>query len=178
MQSGTIKDTSTGKNRDGENDVRLLKVELFDPDDLQTAQLMTQAGEDNNPPKESRVIVLSIGSAWKIAIAVDDGITPEVEQGERKVYSSDGGAIKAFIHFKKNGDVIINGDGDNAIRYSKMKEAFDQLKSDFNNFLTTAYNLHQHPTAAPGPPSPPTLPGTSSVADMSSSKIDEIKVPS
>lgn len=184
MQSGTIKDTFLDKNRDGENNVLLLKVELTDPDDMQTAQLITQAGEDNNPPKESRVVIFSIGNAWKVAIAVDDGIEPQVEQGERKIYSSDAGQIKAFIHFKKNGDIIINGDGDNAVRYSELETAFNQLKSDFDS-LVSAYNSHIHTTTAtvgPGPTpgviAPTTSSGSPSTADITPAKIDNIKVPS
>jgi phage gp45-like len=177
MQSGEIKSSEVKKNRDGENSVRVLTVEISDPDDLQSVEHMTQAGEDTHPPAGSKVVILSIGSSWKIAIACDDGIEPEVEEGEKKIYSSDGGAIKAFIHFKKNGDIVINDDADNAVRYSKLEEAFNQLKDDFSNFVTMTYNLHMHPTAAPGAASPPTVTGTSSTADITPAKIDEIQVP-
>lgn len=180
MQSGTIKDTSRGKNRDGENDVRLLKVELSDPDDLQTAQLITQAGEDNNPPKGSRAIIISIGNAWKIAIAVDDGLEPEVEQGERKIYSSDGGAIKAYIHFKKNGDVIINGDGDNAVRFSKLKETIDEMQNSVND-LKTVFSTWV-PVPQDGGAALKTAAGLWFASPLTKvidpAKVDEIKVPS
>ena len=177
MQSGTVKSFEVKKNRDGSKKVRLLSVQMTDRDDVQTVEHMTEAGEDTNPPKDSKVVVLSIGSAWKIAISCDDGIEPEVEEGEKKIYSLDGGTIQAYIHLKKNGDIVLNGDSDNAVRYSKLEEAFNALRDDFNNFITTTFNLHMHPTAALGAASIPTLTGSSSTADITPAKIDEIQVP-
>lgn len=136
MQTGIVKSSEVKKNRDGDHDVRLLSVQMTDKDDVQTVEHMIEAGEDTNPPADSRVVIISIGSAWKIAISCDDGIAPEVEEGEKKIYSSDAGEIKAYIHLKKNGDVIINGDADNAVRFSKLKETIDELQQDVNNLKT------------------------------------------
>lgn len=170
MGSGEIKNSEIKKNRDGENDVRLLKVEITDPDDVQTVEHMTQAGEDNCPPDGAKVIIISIGEAWKIAVCVDDGIAPEVAKGERKLYSSDGGSIQAFVHLKKDGTIVLNSEDDNAVRFSKLKEAFDDLKQQWNTFAN-AY--------APGGPTvqgtPPTaLPCNKSIDPA---KVDNITVP-
>jgi hypothetical protein len=73
--------------------------------------------------------------------------------------------------------VEINGNTDYAVAYNDLKLAFDQLKSDFNNFVTTVYNLHNHPTAPVGPVSPPSVPGTSSAADMSAAQVPTVKLP-
>ena len=75
--------------------------------------------------------------------------------------------------------MIMNGTGDFAVRFSDLKTGFDQLKSDFNNFITQKYNLHTHPVIAVGSPtSPTTLIGTSSTSSIDSAKIDTIEVPS
>jgi len=58
--------------------------------------------------------------------------------------------------------------GDFAVRYLELKSAFDELKSDFNSFLT-----HVHGFSGT-PPVPPAIPST---ADMSDAKIDKIELP-
>lgn len=85
------------------------------------------------------------------------------------------------IELDKDGNVIINEGTDNSVRYSKLKEEFDKLKQDLNNFITSVYNAHTHPyvdspVGASNTSATLTL-GTASTADISSSKIDEIKVP-
>lgn len=74
----------------------------------------------------------------------------------------------------------INGNADNAVRYSALETAFNQLKQDYDN-LVSGFNAHVHATAAVGPPVPPTpvppfIPASSSTADITGSKIDEVKV--
>ncbi len=133
MRSGKIKNTSVEKNRDGEKEVRILKAEISDPENIETVEFLNQSGEDTHPVKESKVFILQIGTAWKVAIAVDDGIKPTVSEGEKKLYSIKDGSISAFLHWKEDGSVVINGDDDNAVRFSKLKETIDELQSDINN---------------------------------------------
>jgi len=82
----------------------------------------------------------------------------------------------------KSGNKIVFRDsnsegGDYMARFNELKAGFDELKSDYNNFVTATYNLHQHPTAAAGPPTPPTITGSSSTASIDNAKIDDIEVP-
>lgn len=177
IQTGRITGREVKKNRDGTKNVLLLQVEISDPDDMQTVELVTQAGEDTNPPDDSKIIILPVGRAWKTAIAVDDGIEPSMQPGEKKLYSIDGGAISAFVDFLNTGILQLNGDADFAVRFSELETAFNELKTDFNDFITNTYNLHNHPTAPVGPVSTPSVTGTESTADISGAKIDEIKVP-
>jgi len=163
---GTVKGFEIGKNRDGTKNVLLLQVEMSDPDDIQTVEYFSGAGDDTIPPEGSLVTILSVGSAWKIAIASNDNIAPTMDEGERKIYSSSGGAIKAFINFLKDGTLEINGNSDFAV-------AFNDLKAGFDSFVAT-FNSHMHPTAATGPPSPPITPSTDNI---DASKISEVKLP-
>jgi len=177
MITGIVKGYEVKKNRDGAGARLMLQVEITDPDDIQTVELMSASGEDNVPPIDSRVLIVSVGSAYKIGIAIDDGITPSMSDGEKKMYSIASGAISAFINLLNTGIIELNGNADFAVRYNALETAFDELKTDFNNFVTTVYNVHNHPTAPTGPVSPPSATGSSSAADITGAKIDEIKVP-
>lgn len=90
------------------------------------------------------------------------------------------------------GKVIINTDvvelaekdaEDFAVAFDDMKEAFDKLKDDLNNFMTV-FDGHIHTTTATIGATPTlgviaaTLTkGTPSQADMSGAKVDKVKVP-
>ena len=180
--TGTVKGREIKKNRDGDEKVLILQVEISDPDDLQSVELITQAGEDYNPPDDSRVIITQSGRAWKIGIAVDDKIEPSVEVGERKSYSSENGTIKAQIYYKKNGDLQLNDGDDWAVQFSALKNEFNELNDKYND-LVSKYNAHIHITTATvaiGPPgviSPTTSQGSPSSAVIDNVKIDNVRLP-
>lgn len=109
MTVGIVKNRSVEKNRDGENDVRMLGVDLYMDGNTESVQLARPAGEDSNPPDDAIVYVLPAGDAYKIGFVIDDGITPGMDKGEKKIYSVDAGAIKAFINLLKNGNIELNG---------------------------------------------------------------------
>lgn len=89
MKLGRVISSEIGTNRDGEENVLLLQVEMSDPDDIQTVEYMQAAGVDYRPPPDTTVIVLGLGTAWQIAIAADDGIEPESAEGETEIYAVD-----------------------------------------------------------------------------------------
>ena len=135
---GTVKGFQIGKNRDGINDVLLLQVEISDPDDIQTVEYMSSAGDDTIPPEGSRVTILSVGgSAWKIAIASNDNIAPSMSEGERKIYSSSGGAIKAFVNFLSSGNLELNGNGNSSVTFTALNTALQLLVTSINATFAT-----------------------------------------
>jgi phage gp45-like len=170
---GTIKGFTIGKNKDGDKNVLLLQVEITDPEDVQTIQLYKQAGEDTNPPINSEAIIAQLGEAWKIAIATDDGIEPSMNAGEKKLYSSSGGEIKAFINFLADGVLELNGNTDNVTRFNALEIGFNQLRNDFNLFLTHVHSGVVTGGGNSGPPNPPVIPST---ADISGAKVEEVKI--
>jgi hypothetical protein len=87
MRIGTVISSSVETNRDGATPVRMLQVQLADPDDVQSVEWAHGAGDDYDPPPGTAVIVLDLGKAWKVAIAADDAIAPSVLPGEREIYS-------------------------------------------------------------------------------------------
>lgn len=168
VQVGKVKGSEITTNKDGTFNVRLLQVEITDPDDVQTIEQAIQVNDDTNPPLNSEVLVLSVSPAFKLAIVLNDGIEPTMEPGERKIYSTENGAIKAFVNLLKTGIIEINGDADFAVRYNALQTAFDELKS--------AFNSHTHPGVESGGSSTGAATPQSS-ADITASKVDEIKVP-
>lgn len=115
-----------------------------------------------------------LGYIQKLITGLNDGETLIISQNTQ-------GEVKATIKLVGDGNMELNGNADNAVRYSKLEEAYNQLKSDHDN-LVAQFNAHMHPTAATGPPSTPTpvpgnIPVEPSTGNIEPSKIDEIKVP-
>lgn len=147
-------------NKDGSIPVTTLFVEMTDTEDVQTVELFSGHGDDSSPVDGALVAVFGGGPARKVAVAVNDGIPPTTDVGEKYIYSIVSGAINAFIKLLVNGKIEINGNTDNAVRYSKLAEAFNQFKGD--------YNSHTHGGAGPSP---------QTAANIVPSKVDEVLLP-
>ena len=106
----------------------------------------------------------------------------KAEVGEFRTFATDADGVEQFYTWmKSNGTMEIGGSVDNLVRYSELETAFNQLKQDFDS-LVTAYNSHIHitsatvgPTPVPGVIAPTTSTGQPSSADITMSKIEEIK---
>jgi len=167
IQTGIIKGRETKSNRDGVRDVLLLQVELTDKNDVQTVELMQGAGDQYNPENGSKVLVVSDGPAYKIAIAVDDMTAIALEVGERAIRSVLGGAVKSSVLCKNDGNVVINEGADFAVQFTALKTIIDGL--------VTALDAHVHTSATAGSPSSaPTIPFS---VDMTPAKIDKVRLP-
>lgn len=127
-----VKSTEIRKNRDGDHDVLMITAEIGDTDDVQSIELACAMGEDFNPPAGTRLILQETGSAYKVAVAGDDGIAPTTNVGERKIYSISGGAVSAVAYFKADGTLQLNNGSGTAVEFARLKKAFNQLKSDFD----------------------------------------------
>lgn len=110
----------------------------------------------------------------------------KAERGETRIFSTNAsGAEQTRIWLHADGTIELGGTGDansntnHATQYEALKTAFDELKSDFNDFVNNTYNAHTHPyvnVAASATTSVTTSLGTPSAADMSNAKLDKIKV--
>ena len=98
-------------NKDGLTPVLMLQVEITDPDDVQSIELLRSAGVDSNPLNDCKVFIGQVGEAYKLVIANDDGILPTAEPGEYEIYSAVGAppaAVKfARVKVLKDGSVEI-----------------------------------------------------------------------
>lgn len=197
LRIGKVRGYEIKKNRDGEDNVLLLQVEGSDPDDIQTIEWYQASGRDSVPPINSLVAFIPAGRAWKIALGANDGIEPESEPGEEKIYSSDSGVIKAFLKLFKTGlarieaaiieifssgdieitatgkteingsTVDLNGDVDFAVRFSALQTAFNQFKAD--------YDAHSHSGVTAGVASTGTT--SPSTADITPAKVSTVRLP-
>lgn len=140
-----------------------------------TADVASSFGDDASPLKG--MIALYSGTSENgdniiIGYLNENQIAKE---GEKRIFSLKADGSKSFDIYLKNDETCeIGGDADNAVRFSKLEEGFNQLKSDLNS-LIASYNLHQH--TAPNGATPPTTQGVASNASITAAKIEEIKVP-
>ncbi len=135
---GEVTGQEIRENRDGAADVRLLQVRMSNDSDIQTVQYMPMAGEDSPPQIGDMVVIIGIGSAFQVAIGVQDSVVPSMPAGEKKVYSRDSSRdIAAFINYLSGGNLELNGSANTAVRFAALQTAFDALKADFNTHLHT-----------------------------------------
>lgn len=88
------------------------------------------------------------------------------------------------LDIKSNGQTVFNDGTDFMVRYNELETAFNQLKQDFDDFVSLTYGLHTHtfdynagPTAASGTTAATLSTGSPSTADITPAKIDDINVP-
>lgn len=192
-----------------EDKIREIITELFDNYTVQASQI-SPSGIDSSPLKEKQGVLIPVGGSGKY-VHIGIYTQNEVENGEIKVYSEDADEnIMASIYLTKDGkitieseddievickknvkinadeEIIINEGSDYAVKYNELETAFNQLKQDFDNFVSTTYGVHIHPavttaTVATGPVgvvtiSPTTTQGSSSTADITPAKVDEVRI--
>lgn len=114
MILGKVTNREVTVSRESDGPVLLLQVELTNERDVQDVELIKHAGVDFNPPDGSFVVVIPLANAFKVAVAVDDGIESEVDPGEYEIYSSKSGLKKAKTRWNTDGEVIHN-DGDRLV---------------------------------------------------------------
>ena len=171
VKIGKVTGRELGKNRDGSKKVILLQVEISDPDDVQTVELVDAAGEMSNPPTGSDVVMVSVGSAYKIAVAVGDGIENDLDVGDKQIHATASGAVVSYVKCVNDGQIELNGTGDFGVRFLALEIAFNQLKADHNG--------HSHAyIPGSGSPTSTAAPAAPSTADISPAKIDTVEVPS
>jgi hypothetical protein len=155
----------------------IIKILGLGASDVQTVINVQPFGMDSRPPKGYRGIFADTESKEDkilIGVILESAIADE---GEVRFHSEDSdGAEQAYMYLTKDGELHLMGDSDNAVRFSELQTAFDELKSDFNSFVNT-YNAHVHPgvTAGGASTSPTPSSGSTTSADISPAKIDEIK---
>ena len=140
---------------------RLIKSLGWGADDVQETLNVAPFGDDSCPVKDMVAIYATTSDIGNPVVI--------------------GYVNKNQIHLKNDGTAEFGGNTDFMVRYSELEVGFNALKSDFNS-LVTSYNSHIHittatvsATAVPGIIAPTPSTGTPSTADISGSKIDEIK---
>lgn len=162
-----------------EDAYRHIKVQVMGKNDIQTPAEALPYGIDSNPVKDLVAVYAASSVKGEPVILGYLQKNRLAEVGALRLYATDdAGAEQNYIYLRADGTIEFGGSADNMVRYSELERAFNELKEDYNNFLT-AFNAHVHPTPA-GPSSPPTpvpgaIPASPSAADITPAKIDEIK---
>ncbi len=164
-----------------EEGLRKIKVQRLGKSDIQTPFQGNPAGIDSQPIPGLKAIHAETGEKGEPVIIGYINEELLAEDGEIRVFSLDSnGALKAYLMAKADGILEVNGNADFMVRYSALETAYDQLKDDFDNFVST-YNTHTHPVpgitagGASTVASVTTSTGNPSTGDITPSKIDNVK---
>lgn len=113
VRTGRVTGRQTEKNKDGVDTVRLLQVVVTDRDDVQTVQLVSQTGEESNPPDGSAVVLVPAGPALKLAVATFDRVAPDLAVGGKRIYSTaaDGQTVMAEVRLDPDGTITARNPG-------------------------------------------------------------------
>ena len=158
-----------------ESTKRIVKIYAFGKSDVRTATQYTPAGIDSSPIEGMKAIYAKTSRSTEPVVVGYLNIS-EVEDGEIQIFSFNSDGKKAYVKCNLNDEVEINGNDDYATAFNDMKDAFDELKGDLNTFITTKYNLHTHAFTG-GTTAVTTSLGSSSSADMSSAKVETVRLP-
>lgn len=112
LRVGIITGRQTAVNREsGGPAVRLLQVQITDNEDVQTVQLVGQAGEEVNPVNGSLVLILPGGQAFKLSAGTDDGIVPIMAVGGKRLYAVNPAdhTVICDIQLKPDGTIALAG---------------------------------------------------------------------
>lgn len=117
-----------------EDGFRSAKVEQYG---MKTADLVQPFGEDSNPIKNMVAIFEETDTDGNPIIIGYLSPNALAAVGERRMYSVDGsGSEKAFIWLKNDGNIELNGSGDNVVRFTPLERGLMQMVQKFNLELT------------------------------------------
>lgn len=160
------------------NALREIQTEIY-PSYIKSSRQVLPPGIDAVPIEGDQGIIIVLDESMGKTVAIGVYPDPQAESGEVRIYSRDNdGVLQAYSLHKKDGVLELNGNTDFAVAFDDLKFGFDTLKSDFNTFITTIYNLHTHISAGPGNPTAVPIPtGSSSTASIDASKVDTVVLP-
>jgi hypothetical protein len=151
---------------------------------LNSIPVLFPYGHLGMPPLQTELTYLETASGLVVVNAraqLPTGI-PTPAEGDSVQYSSGGSyshhdADSDTVHEPNSGKVIKLGSG--ATEFAAKGDSTDAriktLRDEFDAFVTTVYNVHNHPTAPPGSVSTPSVPGSSPTAPTSV-KASKVKV--
>jgi hypothetical protein len=154
-------------------------------------------GIDSSPVENDQGVSIVIdGNAGKSVLV---GVYPDLlaEKGETRIYSRDADGIQvAEIFLKKDGTITVdsdkkvivnsidpielNGNTDNAVRFTKLKDVVDEIQSDIADLKTvigTTWVVVPNDGGAALKAAAATWAGTALIEDIDDSKVDEVKLP-
>lgn len=157
---------------------RIVKFLRFGLNDVQTAAQAASYGVDSNPIKDMIAIYGSTSDKGKPVIIGYINKNQLADIGESRIFSTDeDGVLKTYIWLLNDGVMEVGGDTDFMVRFSKLKEAFDEMQSDVNSLKTAISGWVPVPNdgGAALKAALATWIGATLVKDIDDARIDEIK---
>jgi hypothetical protein len=176
---------------------RLIKFFGLGKDDVQEIIQISPFGIDSVPIKDMVAVYSETSVKGESVLVGYINKSLVAQSGDFRTYSvNSSGEVQFYIWQKNNGTAEIGGNVDNMVRYSPLKDGFDQLRGDLNGFISKfnahiveynafvgVFNSHTQNVIAVGSPTDvplvPAVPSSQievpSTANISGSKIDEIK---
>lgn len=117
-----------------EKTFRIFKVTQYG---VKTADSCEPFGDDSNPLKGMTAIFAESETNGNSVIIgyIDKNKLAEV--GEKRLFSlKEDGSLAAFAWLKNNGDIYLNGDSDNLLKYKPFEQLFADLDQKINAELT------------------------------------------
>lgn len=149
---------------------RVVKLLRFGKNDVQSPIEAAPYGHDSNPIKDMIAIYGTTQRQGDTVVIGYINVNQLAEVGENRLYSTNAnGDLQTYVWLKNNGDILLGGDADNAVRYSPLSNEL----TAFKNLIQTELGKIQ--TAIVGVGGVYT-PGTLTL-DISQAKTDKIKTP-
>jgi len=145
----------------------IVKFRRYGKSDIRTATQAAPFGIDSRPPKGMVAVFSPTDEKGRSVVVgyVNKNLVADV--GEVRLFSVNAsGVLQTYVWLKKDGVLLLGGSAKHLARFEELKTGFDQLKTDFNAFLT-----HVHG----GSGTPPAPPATPSTASIDASKTDNVK---
>lgn len=117
------------------NKSRIIKFLRKGQNDVQTSNEAMAYGLDSNPIENMVAIYAETSQKGRTVIIGYINKNQLAAPGEYRTYSTDAaGNMKFYTWLKNDGTYEIGGTVDNMVRFSKLKEAFDELQNDVKTF--------------------------------------------
>jgi len=171
------------KNTDIVKKIRSVTVTAFSIKDVRNAPEAAPYGIDSNPVAGMQALYIKTSNDSQPVICGYINTQQLAATGENRIYATDAGGNevgKVWLH--TDGTVELAGVSDSvnanhAAQFEGLQTAFNQLTTDYGNFVT-AFNAHVHGgSGTPPTPVPGVIPVTDTTADISPAKATKILIP-
>lgn len=158
---------------------RVAKFLRYGKNDTQTSLQAAPPGVDANPIRDMIAVYAPTSEKGDTVVIGYINKNQVAEPGEHRIFSTDAsGVVKASLHLKANGVIVITGesieflgDAKTLAKFEELKDGFDQLKDDLNNHIQ---NWNTFAAAyTPGSSSSVGTPPTVQTSDPSSASVDD-----
>ncbi len=152
-----------------------ITIQYSTDDGIRTAIYFNNANSYTIPSIDDTILINETKNVnYTIATHGNNSTSHETNEGELKIYAVDQNEVKSSVELKKNGQVIVNGGENYAVKFNQLKTKFDMLIVEINNFITT-YNSHTH-MVFNTPTLGPSAVRTASAININDSKADNLLI--